>query len=244
VCNTQRRIFNIQSSRPVPLDEPLTFRYHPTMAPSRITTTLALESDGPALAALTSVRFAFDPAYKLIWGSTAPGVHDSVALAGLLTPVQQEYRVTYKAVDSESGKLAGFASWVLPEPEVEGEEKPKNAGYLPSIPGANMELWGEKVKGPERSQVRDKTKDMHLSLCFVHPDFQRRGIATLLLKWGLEKADAENIKLWCTSTPQAVKTYEKSGWKVIDLQDIELGKYGGEGTYQRAWMLRLPETKA
>lgn len=79
-----------------------------------------------------------------------------------------------------------------------------------------------------------------LSLFFVHPDFQRRGIGTLLLQWGLKKADELKAKLWLSSTPQAVTTYEKNGWKVVQRYDVDLGKYRGFGIYSRAWMLRQP----
>jgi GNAT superfamily N-acetyltransferase len=81
-----------------------------------------------------------------------------------------------------------------------------------------------------------------LSLFFVHPDYQRQGIGTLLLKWGKEKADKSGAKTWLTSTPQAVPVYQKNGWKVIDLYEICLEKYGGEGHYIRSWMLRVGES--
>jgi GNAT superfamily N-acetyltransferase len=74
----------------------------------------------------------------------------------------------------------------------------------------------------------------------VHPDFQRQGIASLLLQWGLYKADELHAKLWVASTPQAIKAYEKSGFEIVERHDVDLSKYGGEGIYSRAWMLRLP----
>lgn len=79
-----------------------------------------------------------------------------------------------------------------------------------------------------------------LSLCFVHPDYQRKGVGTLLLQSGIEKADQSQAKIWLTSTPQAVPTYLRSGWEVKEIQKIDLGDHGGEGIYNRAWMLRLP----
>jgi GNAT superfamily N-acetyltransferase len=80
--------------------------------------------------------------------------------------------------------------------------------------------------------------NLALSFCFVHPEYQRRGIASLLLRWGTQKADELHANIWLTSTPQAVSTYEKSGWKVVDQQEIDLAKYGGEAVYIRAWMVR------
>lgn len=77
-----------------------------------------------------------------------------------------------------------------------------------------------------------------LALFFVHPEYQRKGIGSLLLKWGKNKADEAGAKIWLTSTPQAMPVYEKNGWKVRDTYEIDLEKYGGQGNYVRYWMLR------
>jgi GNAT superfamily N-acetyltransferase len=74
----------------------------------------------------------------------------------------------------------------------------------------------------------------------VHPDYQRKGIGSLLLQSGIERAEEAQAKIWLTSTPQAMPTYLKNGWEVKEIQTIDLEKYGGRGIYNRAWMLRLP----
>jgi hypothetical protein len=51
-------------------------------------------------------------------------------------------------------------------------------------------------------------------------------------------------KTWISSTPQAVSIYQRNGWKVVDKHEVALEKYGGEGLYSRAWMLREPLTSA
>jgi hypothetical protein len=68
--------------------------------------------------------------------------------------------VTFKALDGE--RLVGFATWNLPKPKVEtvekveeGEKKEDKGSGLPEIPGANTELWGDKLDGPKRFYYRD-----------------------------------------------------------------------------------------
>jgi GNAT superfamily N-acetyltransferase len=78
----------------------------------------------------------------------------------------------------------------------------------------------------------------------VDPEYQRQGIGSLLLEWGIKKADELQAKTWITSTPQAVSTYQRNGWKVVDRHDVSLEKYGGKGIYSRSWMLREPLTSA
>lgn len=79
-----------------------------------------------------------------------------------------------------------------------------------------------------------------LSFLFVHPDHQRCGIGSLLLGWGKEKGHELHKNIWLTSTPQARSVYEKNGWKVMESYEVDLAKYGGQGTYVRFWMLRSP----
>ncbi|KAG0645653.1 hypothetical protein D0Z07_8720 [Hyphodiscus hymeniophilus] len=129
------------------------------MAPPNITTALAKEENAPKLASVMTAAFSSsDAAYPLIWGVAGDSVHDAVAVQGLFTPVQKEFRVTFKAMAGE--KLVGFATWDLPKPDAPkrkdvtvGETK-KSAG-LPDIPGVNTALWNEKVNGPTEAYSRD-----------------------------------------------------------------------------------------
>jgi hypothetical protein len=134
------------------------------MAPYSIITTLATEDDAQSLSLLTTASFsASDAAYPLIWGSAPEGMHDVACLKGLFTPVQKEGRVTYKAVDSTTGRIVGFATWVLPEPKIEGGEKKKEG--LPDLPGVNMELWHETAEGLKWCYDRDVEVDKDLRIC-------------------------------------------------------------------------------
>jgi GNAT superfamily N-acetyltransferase len=82
--------------------------------------------------------------------------------------------------------------------------------------------------------------NLALSFFFVHPAYQRQGVGSLLLQVGIKRADEQQAKIWLTSTPQAVPAYQKSGWEVKEIYTLDLGKHGGTGTYNRAWMVRPP----
>jgi hypothetical protein len=139
------------------------------MAVPNITTVLASEDDAPALASImTAAMSSCDAAYPLIWGSAPEGLHDKVAVEGLFTPVIQEGRVTFKAVEGgENGKLVAFAMWNLPntKAEVVDEKQEEDAGKggggkkkgngLPDLPDVNMELWSDKMNGLKEFYLRD-----------------------------------------------------------------------------------------
>ncbi len=58
------------------------------------------------------------------------------------------------------------------------------------------------------------------------PEYQGRGCGTLLLKFELEKVDAEGRKAWLEATPQGQHLYEKFGWTYVDEIVVDLDKYG------------------
>lgn len=138
---------------------------------SSFTTTLATDEDADDLASITTSAFsACDAAYPLIWAGAGDDVHKSVAKKGLFTPVQTEYRKTYKAMDGD--RIIGFATWNLPDPSAPAAGS-RSRNTLPDIPGVNTRLWNEKSQRPEGDNRRysDGTKDMrefnpHVIICF------------------------------------------------------------------------------
>jgi hypothetical protein len=139
------------------------------MPPANISIYLVTEDDAPILASVMTTAFAAsDRAYPLIWGSAQEGTHDMVAEKALFSPVQKEGRVTYKAVDTQSGRMVGFATWNIPKAKVamgEAAGKEERKGWLPELPGVNMELRNEKTAGPKQFYERDvdPSKDIRTS---------------------------------------------------------------------------------
>lgn len=124
-------------------------------------------------------------------------------------------------------------------------EQEFEVGWASRYPWCEYVLWREKVDGPKEASDRDfePSEDIcttplfnllslirgweltcRSSVVFLRPSrlsAQRNG--TLLLQWGLNKEDELKAKIWLTSTPQAVDTYERSGWKVVERYDIVWG---------------------
>jgi ribosomal protein S18 acetylase RimI-like enzyme len=49
----------------------------------------------------------------------------------------------------------------------------------------------------------------------VDPEFQGKSIASNLVKWGLEKADRDQVPAYLESTPVALGLYKRLGFKVL-----------------------------
>jgi GNAT superfamily N-acetyltransferase len=72
------------------------------------------------------------------------------------------------------------------------------------------------------------------------PAYQRRGLASKLLKHVLEMADRDGKKAYIEATVAGYPVYERLGWKVVDLVEIDLSKWGGKGIGSNRIMLRAP----
>ena len=74
------------------------------------------------------------------------------------------------------------------------------------------ELDGEMV-----GYVRWNPATYELCSIFVHPDYVRRGIATLLMKTAYQDVKAHGVQdLWLDASITAVPFYEVEGWEVVE----------------------------
>lgn len=149
---------------------------------------LAEPQDAPALTALNTRAFqATDVIYPLIWGNTAPGVHDAAAMM-LFNPMQSTTRVTWKV--EVGGKIVGYARWCLPAAGLggsgvfrnfDGDKKDEKAGRRnnekiateqfnkkveegwKTPAGMHFDLFMQKLKGFIECQKRDYKPDIDTS---------------------------------------------------------------------------------
>ncbi|SNX85393.1 uncharacterized protein MEPE_04102 [Melanopsichium pennsylvanicum] len=60
-----------------------------------------------------------------------------------------------------------------------------------------------------------------LKLLTIHPNHQRRGIGSTLVKWGTTKANQQGIQAWLESSPMGIPTYLKAGFKILGIDTIK-----------------------
>ena len=82
-----------------------------------------------------------------------------------------------------------------------------------------------------------------LSSVQTHPSHQGRGAASMLMKWGVERADADGLPCYVNAEEAAYALYRRFGF--VDLYEggIDLGKFGGDGVYRTMGMVRWPKGK-
>ena len=69
-----------------------------------------------------------------------------------------------------------------------------------------------------------------LSLLGTHPDYERRGAASKLVKWAFERADAAQLPCYVDSSMTAHALYWRLGFRDVGEMSIDLDQFvSGEG---------------
>lgn len=60
-----------------------------------------------------------------------------------------------------------------------------------------------------------------LKVLTIDPPYQRKGLGTLLVKWGTKKADQDGVDAWLESSPMGKGAYLKAGFRVLGMDRVE-----------------------
>ncbi|RFU27584.1 hypothetical protein B7463_g8756, partial [Scytalidium lignicola] len=139
--------------------------------------------------------------------------------------------------NSTSNQIIGFAEWKLPVSEAVAHPpftwpKSSRQDYL--------DEYGDKARDAI-GRVVGNQPCYHLTFLGTHPDFRCRGIGTMLVNWGLERARIENIPVYLESEVAASSLYRKLGFKIADRFSMTLAgmrENGGSYIYEEVCMLR------
>jgi len=163
----------------------------------------------------------------------------------------------FKAVDTATGEITGFACWTLEEGD---EEKPgfgepvqqapnPTSADIQQVPGfLNMEFV--MTSGAEIGSLKNLmkgSKHYYLSTFVVAPQYQRRGIGSQLLRHCLSIADKNGLPTWLISFPGSHDLYLRLGFEDVEHCDADLNawdnfKFRGFGIYRLYAMKRQPKT--
>ncbi|ORX37836.1 acyl-CoA N-acyltransferase [Kockovaella imperatae] len=141
-----------------------------------------------------------------------------------------------KAVDEETGRLAGFMKWQAPKEGVEPDTR------LPEWPAEADGRLCDETFGAWARQHRDlmgSRGHWYLELIAVHPDYQGRGAGSLMMRYGTERADSDHTEAFLEASPDAVALYEKFGFREASRLDTFIENERVEGVwYRNLFMIR------
>ena len=158
-----------------------------------------------------------------------------------------EHNAFIQITDPSNGKIMGGANWQF------WDRDPKRPAKVP-VDWINSSTEEGKMELDFAQRVMDefcgrRAKDMAmphglLHLCFTVPEYERKGVATALVAWGLKRVDEEKWVSFTEASPRGWPVYERLGFErkeVIRLRFDELGGYAkGLGDVVWTYMVRPP----
>lgn len=128
-------------------------------------------------------------------------------------------------VHDERGRLLAACAWRPADPEPLGGGAPTVAGLLAALVGSkHATAVGEGLSAlrPHAPQV----PSTYVQFLAVDPAHQRRGLGSVALQPGLDRADAKRVGVHLeTTNPAAVPFYEARGFEVTAELDLPAGPH-------------------
>jgi GNAT superfamily N-acetyltransferase len=164
----------------------------------------------------------------------------------------------------KSGKehIVGFAQWKFvpgqsPADWDTAEEKARRARSprmnLPLVEAAagprwqqrriilgDRDYWSKIFSLCSKTELQKNADENVIALAELYIDarFQRRGLGSVLVKWGVEEGDKRGLPAYIEATAKGLGLYLKYGMKEVYRVDTDLSKYGGEpGQWHRYTLL-------
>ncbi|KAB2570723.1 hypothetical protein DBV05_g10625 [Lasiodiplodia theobromae] len=169
-----------------------------------------------------------------------------------------------KAVHMATGKAVGYARWILPEGAAD-EERWADAA-VPAVDDStrrqfeqlfdsvthdggkirhlNEAMVGELSIAIEVAEERVRRGDaefLTLDYLATHPDHQRCGVGSMLLRSGLAYADEKRLKVLVVAKTPGVKLYEDHGFCIVEVVEQERPQYGWSTPYRTTILVRQPK---
>nr|OQO22469.1 hypothetical protein B0A51_10101 [Rachicladosporium sp. CCFEE 5018] len=146
----------------------------------------------------------------------------------------------FKAVDSETGSIAGFAKWNVYQDRYADRQTAKG-DYWPSEEEKQyaQHLIDEFNKDRVAYVEAAKGNVVNLDILAIDPAFQRQGVGHELLAWGLEKADGLDFEVIVESSVFGKGLYEKNGFVFQKQVELPLPpQWADRSKSAYAWLIR------
>lgn len=148
------------------------------------------------------------------WGFRGFKPEELPKLAGKPEPLEEP--ATLEADSAEQANEEQKAHDGPNGPESRTDDDP--IGRLQTLTGNDMERWMEEV-------MPEGTRCLYIVGLSVSPEYQGRGVGSALLRWGTGICEEKNVFAWVHSSEPAWQMYEKSGFQIVRILDIDLDEY-------------------
>ncbi|RFU78513.1 acyl- n-acyltransferase [Trichoderma arundinaceum] len=213
-------------------------------------------ADSEALSRNNMSAFWTDANWVISWRNTT--LEEHIASTTLRYPRRlisdHEISRHQKAIDPETGRLLGYARWLLPAsnarnadgelvwpealgpavgPEEEAEIR-RVAAAAPWNPINDSDPLDSKIKEVKERLLQKKPYMYYLA---VHPENQGKGVGSLLIQSGMKQAEKLGLDIFIVAFRGGWGVYSRHGFRVEEelIQDDSI--YGGPGEYAMRFMI-------
>jgi GNAT superfamily N-acetyltransferase len=148
-------------------------------------------------------------------------------LDGLTDELQEKHAKMLLIMDTSTSPetMVAFAKWNTP---LEIDEE-----HLPMPP---PEVWPQDgdpdnaikfftVLFDKHETIMGNRPHWYLEMISTRKIYQGKGAASMLIRWGVEKADLDGVECYLDSTPDGKSTYQRYGFKEVESERFFDGKY-------------------
>ncbi|KAL2852065.1 hypothetical protein BJY01DRAFT_100466 [Aspergillus pseudoustus] len=198
--------------------------------------------------------------------------HNRLLYTGLLSPssraiVVKEREESWPGPDNvknfkvvnDAGELIASSRWAIHEEDEEitqSVEEAVEARLKQDLPelrkdvaralytlfaAGKREIIG--IRSSESGEITKLQRRVELIAIYVHPDYQRRGIASNLLKWGFEESERLQLPIYLEATEEGRPVYERLGFETLEAQPFDARPFGLQEKVEYAFMIRPVKTK-
>lgn len=225
-------------------------------------------NDIPALVRIHKAAFETDQFCKFMLYGRDKNTHQIRLTKSLASSMSDQAAQVIQALDNATGQVLGWACWVkkgekavsqdpepsIPQQDVTQAKMPAVKEPMSAPMSARQKMVG-RMLGDEIKQQESHMKGVYMVLqrLATDPEFQRRGVGSKLVKWGLDRADAEGLPCWLhvSDSDVACRLYEAAGFRQVGHDEYNLDACAAEsgsmssqcwGTYTFRYMVREGKT--
>ncbi|RMZ77359.1 hypothetical protein DV737_g4411, partial [Chaetothyriales sp. CBS 132003] len=197
----------------------------------------ATPDDLGAIARVQFEAFGGDAGFQTIFPHGATPAALQYAVAGMENDMENDATAHVMLVkDGMTGEIASYAQWhFFPPRRQEQIDREMLLDTFPWPEDANAEAGNKLVRNATRKRHQVVAQWLgwgspyaYLSVVGTAPRARGQGAASLLLKWGTERADDYNLPAYLEATKSGHSVYRKYGFDQVDHLPIEISQWGGQ----------------
>ncbi|KAF2140423.1 uncharacterized protein K452DRAFT_299766 [Aplosporella prunicola CBS 121167] len=127
-----------------------------------------------------------------------------------------------KVTEKSTGKVVGASQWVVHDHNpFEKPQEPMNAYWWPEGDGRKYASLYLNRMLELRPRIMSRPNTL-IEIMFVHPDYRRRGVGSLLMEWGVRMTDELGLPGFVESTADGEGLYKKFGYETVGTLNFDL----------------------